>query len=81
MRGQIDNYICTHCQHHMLDGKEYSLLPERELREQPFEEVVVDLIGPWKVQVGGKAYEFNALTCIDTVTNLVELVRIDNKTS
>ena len=47
----------------------------------PFNECAVDLIGPWIVQVHGKPYEFNALTAIDTVTNLVELVRIDNKSS
>jgi len=36
---------------------------------------------PWIVQVCGKpALEFNALTAIDTVTYLVELVRIDKKT-
>ena len=47
----------------------------------PFNECAVDLIGPWVVQVNGKAYKFNALTAIDTVSNLVELVRIENKTS
>ena len=47
----------------------------------PFNECAVDLIGPWVIQVQGKPLEFNALTAIDTVTNLVELVRIDNKTS
>ena len=41
----------------------------------------MDLIGPWIVQVRGKPYEFSALTVIDTVINLVELVRIDDKTS
>jgi hypothetical protein len=81
MRRYIDNYKCADCQHHKLDGKGYGLLPERELKEQPFEEVAVDLIGPWKVQVRGKPYEFNALTSIDPVTNLVELIRIDHKTS
>ncbi len=81
MRRYIDAYKCADCQHNKLDGKGYGLLPERELREQPFEEVAVDLIGPWKVQVRGKPYEFNALTCIDTVTNLVELIRVDRKTS
>ena len=81
MRGQIDNYVYANCQQHKLDGKGYGLLPERELREQPFEEVAVDIIGPWKIQGRGKGYEFNALTCIDTLTNLVELVRIDNKTA
>jgi hypothetical protein len=43
--------------------------------------VPVDLIGrPWIIQVCNKPYEFNALTVIDTVSNLVELVRIDEKT-
>ena len=47
----------------------------------PFEECAVDLIGPWTIQVRDKPYEFNALTMIDTVSNFVEPVRIDDKTS
>jgi hypothetical protein len=47
----------------------------------PFEEYTVDLIGPGVVQVCDKPYEFNALTVINTVTNLVELIRVDDKTS
>jgi hypothetical protein len=45
------------------------LLPERILCSVTFEECAVDLIGPW---VCNKPYEFNALTVIDTVFNLVE---------
>ena len=60
-------------------------MPERELREAPFEEAAVDLIGPWKMTVntnrGIKEVEFNALTCIDPVSNLVELIRVDRKTA
>jgi hypothetical protein len=41
----------------------------------------VDLIGPWIVQVRGNPYEFDALTIINTVTNVVELIRVDRKTS
>ena len=41
----------------------------------------MDLIGPWIVQVRGRPHEFDALTCIDTITNLVELIRVDDKTS
>jgi hypothetical protein len=37
----------------------------------------MDLIGTWVVQVCGNPYEFDTLTVIDTVTNLVELVRVD----
>ncbi len=47
----------------------------------PFEECATDLIGPWTVQVRGDPYEFEALTVIDTVTNLVEIIRIDDKRS
>ena len=54
MQRYIDNFACEDYQKHKLDGKGYGLLPMRDLKEQPFEEVVVDLIGPWKVQVRGK---------------------------
>ncbi len=76
----IDNYHCDNCQRNKLGGKGYGHLPEREIRTMPFEECTVDLIGPWTIQVQDKPYEFNALTIIDTVSNLVELVRIDDKT-
>ena len=51
IRKYIDEFACNDCQKHKLDGKGYGLLPMRDLKEQPFEEVAVDLIGPWKVQV------------------------------
>jgi hypothetical protein len=41
----------------------------------------MDLIRPWTVQVCGRPYKFEALTVIDTVTNLVELVRLKRKDS
>ncbi len=42
----------------------------------------MDLIGPWMIQVCGKPYEFKALTAMeDTVTNLVKLIRVDDKES
>ncbi len=72
LRQLIDNYHCDHCQ----DGKGYGLLPEHEMRMMPFEECAIDLIGPWIIQVNKKSYELNALTIIDTTSNLVELVRI-----
>ncbi len=57
----------------------YGLLPDHEARSIPFEECAVDLIGPWIVQVCGNLHEFSALTAIDTVTNLVEQIRVDDK--
>jgi len=74
-------FKCEDCQKHKADGRGWGLLPEREVTAEPFEEVAVDLIGPWKIPVGNRTVEFNALTCIDMASNLVELVRIKNKTS
>jgi hypothetical protein len=47
----------------------------------PWDEVTIDLIGPWTIEINNQKYEFNALTCIDPVSNLVELIRINNKTA
>ena len=77
----VDHLNCDFCQRNKLDGKGYGFLPEREVRSIPFEECAVDLIGPWTVQVRGIPHTFEALTVIDTVTNLVEIVRIDHKNS
>ena len=81
LRYTIDRFKCEHCQRHKLSGRGYGLLPEREMRIAPWEEVAIDLIGPWNIKVNGRMIEFNALTCIDTASNLVELIRIDNKTA
>ena len=51
------------------------------MRTAPWEEVAIDLIGPWKVKVNDRQVEFDILTCIDTASNLVELIRVDNKTA
>ncbi len=62
-------------------------MPPREADLVPWREVAVDLIGPWKVKLNTMpngqetSIEFNALTCIDPVTNLTELIRIDGKSS
>jgi hypothetical protein len=72
---------CKDCQKHKLAGHGYGLLPEREVQIAPWEEVAINLIGPWKVKVNGQQVEFNALTCIDTASNLVKLIHVDNKTA
>ena len=48
----------------------------------PWSDVAVDLIGPWTFRDrNGETHKFTALTMIDTVTNYVEIVRLDNKTA
>jgi hypothetical protein len=81
LRYHIEKLKCKDCQKHKLEGRGYGILPKREVRIAPWEEVSINLIGPWKVKVDGQKVEFNALTCIDLASNLVELIRIDSKTA
>jgi hypothetical protein len=78
-----DNYKlkCKYCQKHKLAGCGYGLLPKHEMQIAPWEEVTINLIGPRKVKVNGQQVEFIALTCIDTASNLVKLICVDNKTA
>ena len=77
----IEQLKCSDCQRYKITGRGYRLLPKREVQIAPWEEVAIDLIGHWEVKVNSQKVEFNALTCIDTASNLVELIRIDNKTA
>jgi hypothetical protein len=72
---------CQVCRQYKMQGPGYGELSARQVTMVPWEEVHIDLIGPWNVSINGMEVEFNALTCIDPVTNLVELARIDRKTS
>ena len=78
----INRYNSETGQRFKADTRGYGHLPARQVRGRPWEQVDVDLIGPWTVQTRtGKTYEFNALTCIDRFTGLPELIRIENKTA
>lgn len=81
LKQQIERFKCPQCQRLKLQGRSHGHLPEREAILMPFEEVHVDLVGPWRVEVNDNSYEIMALTCIEPVTNLVELIQIQNKTS
>ena len=73
---------CDACQRHKGNQQREGEVALREDNCYPFEEVGVDLIGPWKINVADVGeVEFNALTMIDTSTVLTELTRIANKTS
>ena len=84
MKGKIEAYVstCDSCQRNKSPGPGYAELPPRNATEVPFEQVAVDLIGPWTIDVHGYGrLSFRALTIIDQATTLSELVRIDNKSS
>ena len=76
------DFICTEqCHLYKNQGPGYGQLPPREANLVPWNEVCIDLIGPWTIVVNGQVLEFKALTSIDPVTNIAELIRIENKTS
>ena len=82
LRKRVSAFRCDACQRYKTDGRGHGQLPSRDVRTAPWEQVDVDLIGPWKITtVTNRTYEFNALTSIDRVTGLAELIRIDDKTS
>ena len=74
---------CDTCQRYKLPGRGYGETPPRTALVAPWHEVAVDLVGPWKIKVPGydDPVTFNALTVIDTVTNLTELIHLPRKTS
>ena len=73
--------MCEECQKEKAKGQGYGHLAPREAAIAPWCEVAIDTIGPWEVLVNGNAMKFNALTIIDTVTNLVEILRVPNMTA
>ena len=81
LKDKVEKMQCATCQRNKQLGRGYGQLPERIARLMPWDTVAIDLIGPWRLTINGIEILFNALTCIDPVTNLTELIRIDNKTS
>ncbi len=49
-----DRLKCNDCQKYKLAGRVHSLLPKWEVRNVPWEEVTINLIGLWKVKVNGQ---------------------------
>ena len=72
---------CHTCQVEKNSGPGYGHLPPKDIVTEPWYEVAVDMIGPWKVKYGNRGLTFNALTIIDTSTNFLEIIRCDWKSS
>jgi transposase InsO family protein len=72
---------CDPCQRLKQLGRGHGETALREATILPWRDVAVDLIGPWTLSIAGTKQKFNALTIIDMVTNLVEVVRVDNTTA
>lgn len=75
----IDKFKCEQCQQHKMFGKAMATIlmgDENSMLGRSCNWLTV----PWTVKVNNSKVECNAFTCIDTVSNLVELIRIDLKT-
>ncbi|CAJ1959284.1 unnamed protein product [Cylindrotheca closterium] len=81
LKQQIERFNCEICQLNKAANVQYGQLHEQHADLVPWFSVAVDLIDPWKIDVNGRELEFNALTCIDHVTNLTESAFIKNKTA
>jgi hypothetical protein len=72
---------CDACQRHKSPGRGHGLLPARTALILPWQEVAVDLMGPWTVKPHGQEHKFHALTSVDAISNCPETFRLNNKTS
>ena len=64
---------CPICPQVRLLTKPRGHLAPREAPLAPWREVHVDCIGPWTVTINDIKLCFEALTCIDPITNLVDI--------
>ena len=83
LRVTVTNEVlhCDLCQRVKSPGRGYCHHPPREALLARFDEVHIDLIGPWTIAYHGLELTFHALTCVDPVTNLADTIRIQNKTA
>ena len=72
---------CPYCQRYNKNIHKYGHLPPKQVHHlNPWDEVCVDMIGPWKVKINSENI-FRALTCIDSVISLPQVVPVKNAIS
>ena len=79
MKDMIINVVrkCNYCQKNKIHHKSYGHFPPNNLSHvQPWDEVHVDMIGPWKVVINNFEYPFRAVTCSDAIINLPEVIPV-----
>ncbi len=80
----ITKYVkqCQFCQRYNKQTQKYGHVPPKNvLHLNPWDEVCVDMIGPWKITINNFEYQFRALTCIDSIICLPEIIPVDSATS
>ena len=72
---------CKACQKGKRGIKNCGKLPAKDVEGDPWDEMAVDLAGPWKSRAHGSDVEHCALTIVDTATQWCEIIPITNKES
>jgi transposase InsO family protein len=72
---------CAHCQRYKNFQRGHGASAPREADALPWNHVAVDTIGPWALKVQNRQECFYTLTITDMVTNLAEIMRLQNRTS
>jgi len=79
VRKQVSS--CDICQRLKRASRQYRSLASRDVVVLPWHEVQTDCIGPWSIPLRGNRHvDIQALTTIDTATNLLEINRLTTKT-
>ena len=81
LHDKVASYVstCDSCQRYKNQGPGYGHLPPRNDQSVPWEEIAVDCIGPWKIDIPNVGQlRIKALTAIDTCTTLSEIIRLEN---
>ena len=84
MQPKLKQFVlgCPFCQRYNKQTIKYGHLPPKQVKHlEPWEEICVDTIGPWKVSINKFEYSFQALTCVDPVVCLPDVIPVDNASS
>ena len=82
MKSIVEDYCktCDICQRIKGPFPKLGQLPMKQPEMNPWEEVQVDLIGPWVFKFGKWEVSVNAITAIDPFIGICEIARLKNKT-
>ena len=78
----VENYVksCHQCQRCKTPRKKYGHLPIKEMQDNPWDTVCVNLIGPYTIQTKeGKELSLQAMTMCDPATGWFEIHEVKSK--
>ena len=82
LRTDVEKFCktCKKCQLTKKRQQKYVKLSVKDTEAKPWNEVHIDLIGPWTVTANGQKHQLNALTIMDPANYWFEIEAIKDKT-